>query len=267
MPTIAFIHHGASTGNTASCLNIAGCLQRSGNRVLVLDLDPKGGAAYGLEAGRTSMVIDVSDVFVRECDINGGGGFISALDIEEIPTKPGTGVDLVPATLEQVLASAKDKYDYILIDTPHSMEHFIVNRTLAADHIILTVDMGAFAIESIDASEPVMKMIPDYDGHPEIMMTILTNVTGRLLSDLVPFYESRATCVRSLKRMFGSISFKTVVPYSEAVHEVQSYGLPISHHALDSAAGESYKTLTEGITLINRSNHGCVDAPQNCKAV
>lgn len=93
MTTIAFIHHGDSAGNTASCLNIAGCLQRSGNRVLVLDLDPKGGGIYGLEAGRTSLVIDVSDVFVRGRDINGGGRFLSALDIKEIPTKnAGDGI-------------------------------------------------------------------------------------------------------------------------------------------------------------------------------
>lgn len=263
MTTIAFIHHGDSTGNTASCLNIAGCLQRSGNRVLVLDLDPKEGVTYDIGDGRTSLVIDISDVFVRECDINGGGRFLSALDIEEIPARSGTGIDPVPATLEHVLASAKDKYDYILIDTPHSMEHLIGNGTIAADHIILTIDRGAFAMEGSNASEIVTKMIPGYDGHPEIMMTILTNTAGRLLSDLVPFYDSRATCVRSLKRMFCSISFKTVVSYSETVHEAQSQGLPISHYAPDSAAGKTYKTLTEEIMSINRSNHGYGDAPQS----
>ena len=263
MTTIAFIHHGDRTGNTASCLNIAGCLQRSGNRVLVLDLDPEEGVAYGPEAGRTSLVIDVSDVFVRGRNINGGGRFLSALDIKDIPTKPGTGIDPVSATLKQGFASAKDKYDYILIDTPHSMEHFVVNGTIAADHTILTVDRGAFAIEGSNASEIVTKMIPEYDGHPKIMMTILTNTAGRLLSDLVPFYDSRATCVRSLKRMFCSISFKTVVSYSEAVHEAQSHGLPISHYAPDSAAGKTYKTLTEEIMSIDRANQGCGDASQN----
>ncbi len=263
MTTIAFIHYGDSTGNTATCLNIAGCLQRSGNRVLVLDLDPKEGVTYDIGDGRTSLVIDVSDVFVRGRDINGGGRFLSALDIKEIQTKPDTGIDPVPATLEQMLTSAKDKYDYILIDTPHRMEHLIGNGTIAADHIILTVDRGAFAMEGSNASEIVTKMIPGYDGHPKIIMTILTNTAGRLLSDLVPFYDSRATCVKSLKRMFCSISFKTVVSYSEVAHEAQSQGLPISHHAPDSAAGKTYKTLTEEIMSIDRANHECGDASQN----
>ena len=59
----------------------------------VLDLDPEEGVAYGPEAGRTSLVIDVSDVFVRGRNINGGGRFLSALDIKEIPTKnAGEGI-------------------------------------------------------------------------------------------------------------------------------------------------------------------------------
>ena len=41
---ISFVNSKGGTGKTTSCLSIAGCLAKDGNKVLVVDFDPRADA-------------------------------------------------------------------------------------------------------------------------------------------------------------------------------------------------------------------------------
>ena len=79
-----------------------------------------------------------------------------------------SGIDLAPASLDLVgaepylygiasraevlrdaLLPLREKYDLILIDTPPSMGQFVINGLFAADHIIVTLDSGSFALNGV----------------------------------------------------------------------------------------------------------------------
>jgi chromosome partitioning protein len=48
----AFVHQKGGTGKTTACLNIAGCLAKQHQKVLVVDLDPQCSATSGLGLNR-----------------------------------------------------------------------------------------------------------------------------------------------------------------------------------------------------------------------
>jgi len=48
MERAVFSHIKGGVGKTTLCINVAGVLQKEGKRVLVVDLDPVGGATSGL---------------------------------------------------------------------------------------------------------------------------------------------------------------------------------------------------------------------------
>ena len=51
--------------------------------------------------------------------------------------------------LKEALDDLGDRYDFILIDTPPSMGQFVINCLYAADHIVVTLDSGTFALSGI----------------------------------------------------------------------------------------------------------------------
>ncbi len=197
-----------------------------------------------------------------------------------------SGVDLAPATLDlvgvepylyniddragilkELLTPMVSQYDYILIDTPPSMGQFVINGLVAADHTIVTLDPGTFALKGIGALSTIFNDIGEILGaRVDTDVAILTRWTGAGKTE----EESTGGLALFIKRLFGprpspeddkerqrlaelegevKKHFKQVftVPYSPKIYETQQKGLPISHYAPESDAGETYRVIASTI--------------------
>jgi chromosome partitioning protein len=276
---VAFAHHKGGTGKTTSCLNVAGYLQKDGRSVLVVDCDPQANATTGLGINPETLEMSMYDVFMSVFE-----GFPDIM-INDVIVPTASGIDLAPATLDLVgvepylygiedragvlkeaLERVRDTYDFILIDTPPSMGQFVINGLVAADHTVVTLDPGTFALRGMEALSTVFCDIKELLGE-EITadFAILTRWKGP---------ESQAAesggLVLLLKRIFSAgpsaeeekererlKTFESevrkafrqvfVVPYSPAIYETQQQGLPISHYAPESDAGREYRLITTAI--------------------
>jgi chromosome partitioning protein len=284
--TVAFAHHKGGTGKTTSCLNVAGYLQKDGKSVLVVDCDPQANATTGLGIVPETLELSMYDVFMSTFE-----GFPDVV-IEDIIIPTASGIDLAPATLDLVgvepylygiedragllkeaLARVRDNYDFILIDTPPSMGQFVINGLVAADHTIVTLDSGTFALRGMEALSMVFDDIREMLGEDVVAdFAILTRWKGS---------GSQATGTRGLalflKRIFSPGSsaeeekeqerlktfesevkktFKQVftVPYSPAIYESQQRGLPISHYAPENEAGREYRAITTALLELDNEH-------------
>ncbi|NLB01194.1 MAG: ParA family protein [Methanomicrobiales archaeon] len=283
---VAFAHHKGGTGKTTSCLNVAGYLQKDGKSVLVVDCDPQANATTGLGIDPEALELSMYDVFMNVFE-----GFPDIV-IEDVIVPTASGVDLAPATLDLVgvepylygiedrtgllkeaLARVRGNYDFILIDTPPSMGQFVINGLVAADHTVVTLDPGTFALRGMEALSTVFGDIREMLGEDVAAdVAILTRWKGpgdreagasglalflkRLFSPGSSADEERE---RERLKIFESQvrkSFKQVftVPYSPAIYETQQRGLPISHYAPESEAGQEYRAITTALLALDE-NH------------
>ena len=281
---IAFAHHKGGTGKTTSCLNVAGYLQKDGKRVLVVDCDPQANATTGLGINPETLRLSIYDVFMSIFE-----GFPDAT-ITDVIVPTASGIDLAPATLDlvgvepylysiddragvlrEVLAQVKDAYDFILIDTPPSMGQFVINGLVAADHTVVTLDSGTFALKGMDALSTIFGDIREMLGEDvSADFAILTRWKGsgdpaagtggfahflrRIFSPAPSADEERE---RERLKIFEAEVRKTfkqvfTVPYSPVIYETQQRGLPISHYAPESGAGKEYRAIATALARLDK---------------
>ena len=267
--------------------------------MLVVDCDPQANATAGLGVDPSAA----SGKNMYQVFMSGIDDFPKVM-IQDIIIKTASGIDIAPAhldlvgaepylyhaefpagVLKEALAHAKNQYSYIFIDTPPSLGQFVINGLFAADHVIVTLDSGSFALNGVttlstifsDIKEGLGKEIrPDMAivsrwgegliqscSQPEAkeekgLFSRIRNIFYKppelSPEDLKAAEEQKQEHTRLLamlnqiKRRFPSVY---TVPYSTAVYEAQKRGMPISHVAPDSSAGIAYKTIAEEVMRWN----------------
>ncbi|MDD5475597.1 MAG: ParA family protein [Syntrophales bacterium] len=148
---IAFTNQKGGVGKTTAVHGLAAGLKIKGQRVLVVDLDAQGNAS-----AVAGLIIENDRKTVKELLVDGGHAedFIVHTDLVDIIPSNNSLKDIEAAMIEgkrfdalrKSLRSLKDSYDYILLDCPPSINVFTKNALMAADEVIIPVDMGFFSI-------------------------------------------------------------------------------------------------------------------------
>ncbi len=186
MKTISLINMKGGVGKTTLSVNIADCLSRRyGKKVLLIDVDPQYNATQCLMKAeeyyeyKTSSKDTIVDIFERESHIE-----VSVLDgnaekipdeIEEIrPLAISNRFDLIPGALDlykiemsagegkefgikQYLNSVKDKYDYVIIDTPPTPSVWMTSALLASNYYLIPTKTDPISLTGIDLLHTIIE--------------------------------------------------------------------------------------------------------------
>ena len=142
MRVLSVINQKGGCGKTTTAINLSACLAKRGKKVLLVDMDPQGHAAAGLNATDVAVRRDLRNALLNLYD--------EPVQLSEIVTSVDAGLDLVPSmlslvALEQELSGASDRerrlgdlldrggaaYDYILIDSPPNLGVLTINALAA----------------------------------------------------------------------------------------------------------------------------------------
>lgn len=257
---IAFVHHKGGTGKTTSCLNVAGWLTKMKKKALVIDLDPQGNATSGLGIDRATCAGSIYDVM------------FAGKNLQEVIIETDSGVYLVPSSLDLLAAEThlaspsqinntvilKEKlnlpeyyFDYILIDVPPASTLLMINGIVASENIIIPLDSGVFAYETIETLKALLISLNEQLGVETNVMMVILREFATTFFDMIPTFEVRKLTKKLLidNNMPQVKIFK--VPFSRKIYMTQKKGLPISHCAPFSDAGLAYKRITKEILAIN----------------
>ncbi|WP_322743909.1 ParA family protein [Methanofollis aquaemaris] len=264
---MAFAHHKGGTGKTTSCLNIAGFLQKAGKRVLVVDSDPQANATSGLGISPGSYQKSIYDLFMSRVE-----GY-PEVKLQETVVKTDSGIDLLPSSLDLVgaepyLYSVEDRatilrdalaggaadYDLVLIDTPPSMGQLVINGMVAADHVIVNLDSGFFALGGVATMKAIFGDIEEHVGvsiRPEMALIMSRGGSQERPGGFFSRMRRRFTQNHENEdrkdpvEAEASRTFLRVekIPFSPEIPEAQEHGLPISHYAPDCPAGAAYREI------------------------
>ncbi|MGB1465595.1 MAG: ParA family protein, partial [Alcanivorax nanhaiticus] len=147
-------------GKTTSSVNLAASLAATRKRVLLVDIDPQGNATTGSGVDKFDTDYTIYDVLCDEVpteqaivatpedsgfDLITANGDLTAAEVQLLDMKSRE------FRLRNALARIRDRYDYILIDCPPSLNMLTVNALTAADSVIVPIQCEYYALEGLTA--------------------------------------------------------------------------------------------------------------------
>jgi chromosome partitioning protein len=242
--TIACANQKGGVGKTTTVVNLGSYLALTGDRVLIVDLDPQGNATSGLGFDRGAIERSVYDSVVDGSHI---GDVILAGPIEGLDVVPAAialaGAELELAPLEgrerrlaRRLGEVVDRYDYILIDCPPALGLLTVNALTAADSVLIPLQCEYYALEGLTQLLATLDLVRD-------------NLNPRLAIHgiVLTMYDARtnlsADVAAEARRHLGDLVYRVVVPRSVRLSEAPSHGLPIPRYSPESTGAVAYAAL------------------------
>lgn len=241
--TLAITNQKGGVGKTTTCVNLAASLARLGRSVLVVDMDPQGNATTGSGEDKHADVRTTCDVLLGDAPL------------DDVVQRVAAGFDLLPANgdltvaevrlmeeegreyrLQQALAEARGRWDYVLVDCPPSLNLLTVNGLVAADGVVIPMQCEYYALEGLTA---LMRTIESIQRGPNPRLRIagllrtMFDARNRLAGDVS----------EQLTGYFGDRVYNTVIPRNIRLAEAPSFGQPALLYDASSRGAVAYLAL------------------------
>ena len=152
---IAVVNQKGGVGKTTTTVNITAALHELGKRVLLCDFDPQANATSGMGVDKNTASPNIYDVLVSEADPV--KAVVSTRYGDVLPSNKalaGAGVEMIgidnrEKLLQRALEALSDRYDFIFVDCPPSLELLTVNALCAAGSLLVPVQCEYFALEGL----------------------------------------------------------------------------------------------------------------------
>lgn len=238
---------GIGKSTTAHALGAYASL-KDGKRTLFIDLDAQGNLtqSLGLKASSPSSY----DVLMEPTNLRKSIVQVNTLGVSAIPSSPLLSRATLDFTevgkeyrLNEALATVKDDYEVVVIDTPPALSILTINALTAADSLIIPVQADIFSIEAVKEMVGTISSVRKY-----------TNPNLKIEGILLCRYQGRNILSRNCAESFevlasnlGTKLFKTKIRESISIKEAQAMSLDIFSYAPKSNGAKDYEAFCKEI--------------------
>ncbi len=246
---LAIANQKGGVGKTATAVNLGAALADLGFRVLVVDLDPQGNATTGLGISHRNVEGTIYDVIMNDTPVEDCVEPTSVRNLFVVPATidlAGAEIELVPAfsrelKLRRALQSAREEYDFLMIDCPPSLGLLTVNGLAAADDVLVPIQCEYYALEGLgQLLRNVALVRSNLNPTLDVRGMVLTMHDARTkLSDQVE---------QEVRAHFGPKVYRTVVPRTVRISEAPSFGQPVTVFDPSSRGALAYRELAKEVS-------------------
>jgi chromosome partitioning protein len=242
---ISFANQKGGVAKTTTTLNLGVAFAERGLRVLCVDLDPQGNLTMSQGMNPDTIETSMFDVLVhrtpieevivsREIDIA-----VASIDLAGADMALSTQIGRERA-LQKALEPVKERYDFVLIDTPPSLGLLTVNAFVASDGVIVPVQTEYLSLRGLVQLENTLEMVREN-----------LNPAVEIIGILPTMYDRRITHSREadeiLRENFGELVFNTRIRKTIRYAEAPVKGSSIIAYEPDGEAAELYRDLAKEV--------------------
>ena len=243
----AIVNQKGGVGKTTTSINLAASLAKLERRVLLIDIDPQGNATMGSGVEKSELEQSANEVLLGDANIS------AVLHSTE------SGYDLLPTNrhlteasvrllqmarsefqLRDALSQIRDKYDFILIDCPPSLNALTLNALVAADGVMIPLQCEYYSLEGLSSLIETVSQIQE-DLNPDLIIEGL----------LRTMYDGRNRLTLDVSEQliehFGDKVYNTVIPRNVRLAEAPGFGVAALFYDRQSPGAQAYLQLAEEV--------------------
>ncbi|MDR5695197.1 MAG: ParA family protein [Armatimonadota bacterium] len=254
---IALVNQKGGCGKTTTAVNLGASLAVRGERVLLVDMDPQANATVSFGIDPATLSHTIYHVLVDHGEEEGP----IPLEMVMIPTNV-QNLDLVPSsidlasaelelvtrigrenTLRKKLMPMKERYTYVLIDTPPSLGLLTLNALVASDAVIIPIQTHYYALLGMRQLLRTLRMVKEEIGHHIEILGVLPTM-----------YDARTMVSREIlegiREYFGEKVFRTAIHFNIKLVESSMAGVPLFLHNPSSRGAQDYLQLADEVIAL-----------------
>lgn len=245
---MAIANQKGGVGKTTTTINLSAALAEQGKKVLIIDMDPQGNTSSGLgidkdELETTVYQLMIGDNSFDECvqkdvfenlDVLAANVNLAGIEIETMDMEDRNYI------LRDIISEVEDRYNFIIIDCPPSLNTLTINSMTTADSVLVPIQCEYYALEGLSQLIYTINLVKDrlnpkltingvvftmYDGRTNLSMQVIENVRNNLNQTI----------------------YDTIIPRGVRLAEAPSHGLPITQYDNRSTGAKAYMSLAKEV--------------------
>ena len=242
---IAISNQKGGVAKTSTCLNLGLSLAMHDKRVLMVDFDVQASLTLSLGYKETISFYDT---------LSGKPDDMAQMALQTqypnlwlfpsnknmvLLNKKYFGAQNFEFLLKDRLLPIKEQFDYILIDTPPSIEFFTLNALTASQLVIIPSQCDYLSTHGIDQIIKLIELIKT-KTNPFIEFRILITMYDNAST------ASKMICTK-LKHLYPGMNYDTLIEMDYRIKEAQIMSMPVIQYNKESRAGKQYLRLAREI--------------------